>query len=193
MFRFSIPKIEILCNIRHQKTLAQIFCSRGRPVELLLDVLQILLDVQQDSTGRPLEFCKFASNVLEMLISSRNAIKISTGRPVELLLDIHQILLDVHQNFASLLQMSQDCQFYREMQEKFLLDVKQNFYWTSPRIYKTSTRAEDLAEYISICFNIWEYSRTGIFLFHGIFHGAIQALCMKCLICWQCKIFPSCN
>ena len=36
------------------------------------------------SIGRPLEFCKFASNVLEFLISSRNAIKISTGRPVEL-------------------------------------------------------------------------------------------------------------
>ena len=64
---------------------AQIIWSRGHPVELLLDVLQILLDVQQDSTGRPVEFCKFASNVLELLISSRNAIKISTGRPVELL------------------------------------------------------------------------------------------------------------
>ena len=63
--------------------MAQIFCSRGHPVKLLLDVLQILLDVQQDSTGRPLEFCKFASNVLELLISSRNAIKISTGRPLE--------------------------------------------------------------------------------------------------------------
>ena len=38
-----------------------------------------------DSTGRPIEFCKFASNVLQLLISSRNTIKISTGRPVELL------------------------------------------------------------------------------------------------------------
>ena len=81
--------------------LAQIFCSRGRPVELLLDVLQILLDVQQDSTGRPLEFCKFASNVLELLISSRNAIKISTGRPVEFLLDVPQNLLDVQQNCST--------------------------------------------------------------------------------------------
>ena len=43
------------------------------------------MDIQYDSTGRPVEFCKFASNVLELLISSRNAIKISTGRPVELL------------------------------------------------------------------------------------------------------------
>ena len=81
--------------------MAQIFCSRGRPVELLLDVLQILLDVQQDSTGRPLEFCKFASNVLELLISSRNAIKISTGRPVEFLLDVPQNLLDVQQNCST--------------------------------------------------------------------------------------------
>ena len=31
----------------------------------------------------PLELCKFASNVLELPISSRNAIKISTGRPVD--------------------------------------------------------------------------------------------------------------
>ena len=45
-----------------------------------------------DSTGNPLEFCKFASNVLELPISSRNTIIISignpleyTGRPVELL------------------------------------------------------------------------------------------------------------
>ena len=35
--------------------------------------------------GRPLEFGKFASNVLELPILSRNAIRISTGRPVELL------------------------------------------------------------------------------------------------------------
>ena len=48
--------------------MAQIIWSRGRPL---------------DSTGRPLEFCKFASNVLELLISLRNAIKISTGRPLE--------------------------------------------------------------------------------------------------------------
>ena len=40
------------------------------------------------SRGRPLEFCKFASNVLELLISLRNAIKISTGHPVEFLLDV---------------------------------------------------------------------------------------------------------
>ena len=56
-------------------TMAQIIWSRGRPVELLLDVHQILLDVQQNSTGRPLEFCKFASNVLKLLNSSRNAKK----------------------------------------------------------------------------------------------------------------------
>ena len=97
-----------LCRNEHvffllkiRQILAQIFCSRGRPVELLLDVLQILLDVQQDSTGRPLEFCKFASNVLELLISSRNAIKISTGRPVEFLLDVPQNLLDVQQNCST--------------------------------------------------------------------------------------------
>ena len=53
--------------------MAQIIWSRGRLL---------------DSTGRPLEFCKFASNFLELLISSRNAIKISTGRPVEFLLDV---------------------------------------------------------------------------------------------------------
>ena len=35
--------------------------------------------------GRPLEFGKFASNVLELPILSRNAIRISTGRPLELL------------------------------------------------------------------------------------------------------------
>ena len=40
------------------------------------------------SSGRPVEFCKFASNVLELLISSRNTIKISTGHPVEYLLDV---------------------------------------------------------------------------------------------------------
>ena len=53
--------------------MAQIIWSRGRPL---------------DCTGRPLEFCKFASNVLELLISLRNAIKISTGHPVEFLLDV---------------------------------------------------------------------------------------------------------
>ena len=47
------------------------------------------------SIGRPLEFSKFASNVLELLISSGNGIKISTGRPVEFLLDVPQNLLDV--------------------------------------------------------------------------------------------------
>ena len=35
--------------------------------------------------GRPLEFGKFASNVLELPILSRNAIRLDTGRPVELL------------------------------------------------------------------------------------------------------------
>ena len=100
--------------------MAEIIWSRGRPVELLLDVHQILVDIQQHSTGQLLEFCKFALNVLELPISLRNAIKI-------------------------------------------LLDVQQNFYWTSTRIYKTSnrivllavqssrnwtsTRAEDLVEY----------------------------------------------
>ena len=81
-------------------TMAQIIWSRGRPVELLLDVHQILLDVQQNSTGRPLEFCKFASNVLKLLNSSRNAIKISTGCPVEFL-DIPQNLLDFQQNCST--------------------------------------------------------------------------------------------
>ena len=47
--------------------MAQIIWSRGRPL---------------DSTGRSLEFCKFASNVLELLISSRNGIKISIGCPL---------------------------------------------------------------------------------------------------------------
>ena len=37
--------------------------------------------------GRPLEFGKFASNVLELPISLKNAIKISIGCPVEFLLD----------------------------------------------------------------------------------------------------------
>ena len=41
-----------------------------------------------DSTGHSLEFCKFASNVLELPISLRNAIRISIGRPVEFLLEI---------------------------------------------------------------------------------------------------------
>ena len=81
--------------------MAQIIWSRGHPVELLLDLHQILLDVQQDSTGCPLEFCKFASNVLELLISLRNAIKISTGHPVEFLLDVPQNLLDVQQNCST--------------------------------------------------------------------------------------------
>ena len=36
-----------------------------------------------DSTGHPLEFCKFASTVLELPISSRNAIKNFTGCPLE--------------------------------------------------------------------------------------------------------------
>ena len=53
---------------------------------IALDVHQILLDkdVLQDSTGCP---CKFASNVLELSISLKNAIKISIGCPVEFLLD----------------------------------------------------------------------------------------------------------
>ena len=76
-------------------TLTQIIWSRGCPVEFLLDVHQILLDVQQDSTGCPLEFCKFASKVLELPISSRNAIKNSTGCPVEILLDVLQNLRPV--------------------------------------------------------------------------------------------------
>ena len=71
--------------------LAQIIWSGGRPVEFLLDILQILLDVQQDSTGCLLEFCKFASNVLELPISLRNEIKnfywmsskISSGCPLK--------------------------------------------------------------------------------------------------------------
>ena len=56
------------------------------------------------STGRPvgfywtLELCKFASNVLELLISSRNEIKISTRCPVEFLLDVPQNLLDIQWN-----------------------------------------------------------------------------------------------
>ena len=79
----------------HSQILAQIIWSRERPVEFLLDILQNLLDVQQDFTGRPLEFCKFASKVLEWSISSRNAIKISTGRPVKFLLDVHQNVLDI--------------------------------------------------------------------------------------------------
>ena len=37
----------------------------------------------RNPTGRPLEFCKFASNDLELPISSRNAIKNFTGRPLE--------------------------------------------------------------------------------------------------------------
>ena len=83
-----------------QSLMAQIIWSRGCPVELLLDVHQILLDVQQNSTEHPLEFCKFASNVLKLLNSSRNAIKISTGCPVEFL-DIPQNLLDFQQNCST--------------------------------------------------------------------------------------------
>ena len=71
--------------------MAEIIWSRGRPVELLLDVHQILLDVQQDSTGFTLEFCKFALNFSDLPISQRNVIKkfywmssrISIGRPLE--------------------------------------------------------------------------------------------------------------
>merc|ERR1712001_508166 len=37
----------------------------------------------RNPTGRPLEFCKFASNDLELPISLRNAIKNFTGRPLE--------------------------------------------------------------------------------------------------------------
>ena len=81
--------------------MAQIIWSREHPVELLLDLHQILLDVQQDSTGCPLEFCKFASNISELLISSRNAIKISTGCPVKFLLDVYQNLMDVQQNCST--------------------------------------------------------------------------------------------
>ena len=81
--------------------LAQIVWSRGRPVYFLKDVLLILQDIQQDSTGCPLEFCKFASNDLELPISSINAIKNFTGCPVEILLDIHQNLQDVQQNWST--------------------------------------------------------------------------------------------
>ena len=62
--------------LNYSRMLAKIIWSRERPVELLLVV-------QQDSTGRPLEYCKFASNILELPISLRNAIKIFTGRPLE--------------------------------------------------------------------------------------------------------------
>ena len=55
--------------------MAQIIWSRERPVKFLLGN-------PQDSTGRPLEFCKFVSNVIESPISSTNTIKISSGRPV---------------------------------------------------------------------------------------------------------------
>ena len=92
-------------NCLHQtpkaKTMVQIICSRGRSVEFLLDDPQILHDVLQDSTGHPLEFCKYASNVLELPISSSNAIKISTRRPEEFLLDVLQKLLDVLQKCST--------------------------------------------------------------------------------------------
>ena len=42
-----------------------------------------------DSTGHPLEFCKSASNILELPISSRNAIKSFTGLPVKFTLEVH--------------------------------------------------------------------------------------------------------
>ena len=73
-----------------EEILGQIFCSRGRPLVILLDVLQfqgtssrIYWTSSRNPTGRPLEFCKFASNDLELPISSRNAIKNFTGRPLE--------------------------------------------------------------------------------------------------------------
>ena len=78
--------------------MAEIIWSRGRPVELLLDVHQILLDVQQDSTGCTLEFCKFALNFSDLPISQRNVIKNFTGCLVEFLLNVLQNLLDVQQN-----------------------------------------------------------------------------------------------
>ena len=87
--------------VRPYNTMAQIIWSRGRPVDFIKDVPLILQDVQQDSTSRPLEFCKFASNDLELLISSRNAIKNFAGHPVEILLDVHQNLQDVQQNCST--------------------------------------------------------------------------------------------
>ena len=88
--------------------MGQIFCSRGRPLVILLDVLQfqgtssrIYWTSSRNPTGRPLEFCKFASNDLELPISSRNAIKNFTGHPVEILLDVHQNLKDVQQNCST--------------------------------------------------------------------------------------------
>ena len=100
-------------------TMAQIIWSRGRPVELLLDVHQILLDVQQNSTGRPLEFCKFASNVLKLLNSSRNAKKFywTSSR---ILLDVPQNLLDVPQN---LLDVQQNCSTGHPLEQKIWRNI----------------------------------------------------------------------
>ena len=106
--------------------LARIIWSRGRPVELLLDVHYILLDVQQDSSGCPLEFCKFASNVLELLVSLKNTITISTGHPVDsrgcpikILLDVlRKFLLHFWMKLAILRHLKQIC--------KILVDVQQN-------------------------------------------------------------------
>ena len=132
---------------------------RGHPVFFLKDVALILQDIQQDSTGCPLEFCKFASKVLELPISSRNAIKNSTGCPVEILLDVLQNLRDVQQNCSTGRPLQQ--KIWRDKSLNFALKNSSSSLGSDPSLKKidcVGTRQEPNADaaYSSLDFTPWD-------------------------------------